>query len=151
MAVIEVLSGDFRSATTRIRYSDAGRAYLGLTSTDDRAEAIFLETDVASVAEAGEGRIGDLLHRLAARDGLDLDSPHRPGTSLFVVLLADGRKLVARAPAAVIDQFRVATLPPERRRAELARLVAARAPTSAPAGFLPRLVPGLFALFQPHR
>lgn len=151
MAVIEVLAGDFSRGGVRIRYSDAGRAYLGLTSKDGRREDVFLATDITAAAQTGEGRIEDLLHRLAERDGFDLASPDdsatmpRRGDHVFVVLLRDGRKFVARSTAEAYALIRSAAMPLKRRREELARLEAAR--ITPPAGLLPHL----FARFLPNR
>jgi len=152
MALIEVLGGDFARGGVRIRYSDAGRAYLGLTSKDGRREDVFLASDISAAARAGEGRIDDLLSKLAERDGFALTLPpddcaptHRRGDLVFVVLLRDGRKCVARGTFEAFTLIRSAALPPERRREELARLEAVR--LTPPAGFLPHL----FARFLPQR
>ena len=112
MAVIEVVSGDFQSGAARIRYSDAGRAHLVLTSDDGRREIVWLATDVAAAAEAGEGRIADYLEKLAARDGFDLlpapaHAEARRQERLFVVLLRDGRKFVARASGETIAEIQI--------------------------------------------
>lgn len=152
MAVIEVVSGDFQSGSTRIRYSDAGRAHVTLVSKDGRRDDVWLATDVVAAAEAGEGRIDDYLRLLAERDGftyfaapVTTDLAARRRERLFVVLLRDGRKFVARASGDAISEIRTAALSPERRREELARREATR--LGAPAGILP----GLFARFLPQR
>lgn len=152
MAVIEVLAGDFACGGVRIRYSDAGRAYLGLTSKDGRREDVFLATDVTAAAQAGEGSIDDLLQRLAERDGFDLRQQQsgfapssRRGDRLFVVLLRDGRKFVARGTTEAFALIRSAALPLERRREELVRHEAARITPQA------GLLPHLFARFLPQR
>lgn len=129
MASIEILSGDFAPERTRIRYSEAGRPHLRLTSRDGRREILFLESDVA-------GAVGT-----EPRGGLD---------GRFVVLLRDGRRFAARASADVVDQFKTAAVPPERRREALARIAAVEAahhpgpaaPQTVLPGFLARLLPG---------
>lgn len=154
MSVIEVVSGDFQRGPARIRYSDAGRAFLRLMSSDGRQDDVWLATDVAAAAEAGEGNIDEYLKRLAARDGFTYlpssraaDAAARRVERLFVVLLRDGRKFVARGAAETVDEIRTAALPPERRREELARLEASRLAAATPAGF----IPNIFARLLPHR
>lgn len=162
MATIEILSGDFRRETTRVRYSEAGRAYLRLTSVDGRGEDLFLESEVVGAAEAGEGRVGDYLRRWAERDGFladvdDESSPaHAKARHVFVVLLRDGRKFVASGTFEALALMKTASMPPEQRRQLRARLGGTRAPVRAAAAGLAGLVasgfvPGLIARLLPHR
>lgn len=162
MAVFELVSGDFERDTLRLRYSEAGRAFLRLTSIDGVVEDVFLERDVVGVAEAGEGRVGEYLARWAERDGFSTtdgssaSSARRSdgrGERLFVLLLRDGRKFVARATLESIAEIKAASLPADR-RAKLSRLDAARSAVAVEpraAGFLPRLVPGFLARLLPNR
>lgn len=159
MAVFELVSGDFERADVRLRYSEAGRAYVRLTSVDGVVEDIFLERDIAGVAESGEGRVGEYLSRWAERDGFSVrDRGSNPGAEadgrdgrLFVVLLRDGRKFVARGSLDCVVEIKAASVPADR-RAALGRLDQARASTVGTAqGLLPRLVPGLFARLLPSR
>ncbi len=172
MALFELISGDFEPEQVRLRYSEAGRPYLRLMSIDGVSEDVFLERAVAAVAESGEGRVGEYLARWAERDGFTLhqlrsesvratDRARRGdgrggGDSraerIFVVLLRDGRKFVARGPADVVQEIRLAAVPADR-RAKLSRLdgVRDRTATAAPGGRLPRLVPDLFARLLPNR
>lgn len=141
MATIEILSGDFERDTTRIRYSEAGRAFLRLRSNDGHVEDLFLENEVVGAAEAGEGPTG--------RDrGEGVRSTEK---RLFVVLLRGGRKFVARGDFDAMIEFETAPLPADQRRERLARLQASRvtraAAASGPAawfgpGFFARLLPG---------
>jgi hypothetical protein len=161
MALFELISGDFEQESTRLRYSEAGRAFLRLTSVDGMVEDLFVERDVAGVAESGEGRVGEYLARWAERDGFALRELHVAksgsrstagrgegrGERLFVVLLRDGRKFVARGSADTVAEIKLASLPADR-RAKLSRLDAAR---DAGAGLLPRFVPGLIARLLPNR
>lgn len=104
MATIEILSGDFERETTRIRYSEAGRAFVRLKSVDGPVEDLFLESEVvgaAEVADAGNAR--------AARSG-------ERDRRLFVVLLRGGRKFAARGDHDAFLQFEDAALPADRRR-----------------------------------
>ncbi len=130
MSVIEVLSGDFEAGTTRIRYSRAGRAHVRLTSVDGRSEDLFLETDV----------VGAALTSSAARTDCR-----------FTVTLRDGRAFTARSACDVVEQFRIAAMPPRERAAALARRAAAVRDDepSAPAGLLPRFVPDLLGRLLP--
>jgi len=161
MALCELISGDFERGQIRLRYSEAGRAFLRLTSTDGVVEDLFLETDVAGVAESSEGRVGEYLARWAERDGFTLRdlrvetargaAPRRADgrcDRLFVVLLRDGRKFLARSTPECVAEIKAATLPADR-RVRLSRLDAARTATGS--GLLPRLVPGLLARLLPER
>ncbi|MDK9696486.1 MAG: hypothetical protein OEL76_08845 [Siculibacillus sp.] len=164
MALLELISGDFERESLRLRYSEAGRAYLRLTSVDGVVEDVFLERDVAAVAESGEGRVGEYLARWAERDGfvlrdLKVESSSAAmrrgdgrGECVFVVLLRDGRKFVARGAAEAASEIRLASLPADR-RAKLARLDSARGGRNGAAGngLLPRFVPGLIARLLPNR
>lgn len=164
MALFEILSGDFERESVRLRYSEAGRARFRLTSLDGVVEEVFLDRHIAGVAESGEGRVGEYLARWAERDGFasrDLcvetgrDGARRTegkGDRLFVVLLRDGRKFVARGSADAVSEIKAASLPADR-RAELSRLDAARSAGSASgvAGLLPRFFPGLIARLLPNR
>ena len=164
MALFALISGDFERESVRLRYSDAGRPYLRLTSVDGVVEDVFLERDVAAVAESGEGRVGEYLARWAERDGFVLrelkvetsrsgDGANRAdgrGDRIFVVLLRDGRKFVARGNAEAVSEIRLASLPADR-RAKLSRLDAARGRRDAEPGLLPRFVPGLIARLLPNR
>ncbi len=165
MALFELVSGDFERESVRLRYSEAGRAYLRLTSVDGVVEDIFLENAVAGVAESGEGRVGEYLARWAERDGFTLrDHAHEAKRSgeanprndgradrLVVVLLRDGRKFVARGTLEAIAEIKAASMPAGR-HAKLAGLDAARtAVTGDRSGLLPRFVPGLLARFLPNR
>ena len=164
MALFELISGDFEPENVRLRYSEAGRAFLRLTSNDGVVEDVFLERDVAGVAESGEGRVGEYLARWAERDGFALDEGRLPrtrttnaprrgevrGDRLFVVLLRDGRKFVARGVTEAVQEIKVASLPNDR-RAKLSRLDAARGRNGTDAGLLPRFVPGLIARLLPNR
>jgi hypothetical protein len=165
MAFFELISGDFERESVRLRYSEAGRPYLRLTSLDGVVEDILLQRDVAGVAESGEGRVGEYLARWAERDGfvlrdLKVASSPRTGTStrradgrgeaIFVVLLRDGRKFVARGSVEAVSEIRLASLPADR-RAKLSRLDAARAGRAPETGLLPRFVPGLLARLLPER
>ena len=164
MALFELISGDFERENMRLRYSEAGRAFLRLTSVDGVVEDVFLERDVAGVAESGEGRVGEYLARWAERDGfawrdLKVESTGAAsrrgegrGDRLFVVLLRDGRKFVARGHADAVSELRLASLPADR-RAKFTRLDTARGGRGAPAGggILPRFVPGLIARLLPNR
>ena len=152
MATIEILSGDFRRETTRIRYSEAGRAYLRLTSVDGRAEDLFLESEVVGAAAAGDGKVGDYLRRWAERDGFtpgDAAAEARD-RHVFVVLLRDGRKFVASGSFEALALVKTASLPVDLRREMCARLDAARAHAKrAVPSFAAWLVPGLLARFLP--
>ena len=165
MALFEILSGDFERESVRLRYSEAGRAFLRLTSLDGVVEEVFLERHIAGVAESGEGRVGEYLARWAERDGFagrDLrletvkDGARRNdgrGDRLFVVLLRDGRKFVGRGTPEAVSEIKAASLPADR-RTKLSRLDTARGAHHGlddRAGLLPRLVPGLFARFLPNR
>lgn len=106
MATIEILSGDFERETTRIRYSEAGRAHLRLKSSDGPVEDLFLESEVTGVAEVTEsGATGPRAVRSGERE-----------KRLFVVLLRGGRKFVARGDFDAYVQFRRAASIEERRR-----------------------------------
>lgn len=155
MSVIEVVSGDFQRGAARIRYSDAGRAFLRLTSKDGRQDDVWLATDISAAAEAGEGNIDAYLKRLADRDGFSFlpaggsgDAAGRRADRLFVVLLRDGRKFVARGAVEAVDEIRTAALSPERRREELARMETRRLASATPVG---GILPNIFARFLPHR
>lgn len=164
MALFEILSGDFERESVRLRYSEAGRARFRLTSLDGVVEEVFLDRHIAGVAESGEGRVGEYLARWAERDGFasrDLcvekgrDGARRAegkGDRLFVVLLRDGRKFVARGSADAVSEIKAASLPADR-RAKLSRLDAARSAGagSGVAGLLPRFFPGLIARLLPNR
>lgn len=165
MALFELISGDFEHEKVRLRYSEAGRAHLRLMSIDGVAEDVFLDRAVAAVAESGEGRVGEYLARWAERDGFTLHDLRtetlrttdraRRGDGrderIFVVLLRDGRKFVARGPADVVQEIRLASMPADR-RAKLSRLDGARDRAgAAPGGRLPRLVPDILARFLPNR
>lgn len=106
MATIEILSGDFERQTTRIRYSEAGRAHLRLQSTDGPVEDLFLESEVVGVAEADAGCE-------AGSRGLTVGDRDK---RLFVVLLRGGRKLLVRGDLAAFAEFRRAALPADQRR-----------------------------------
>ena len=164
MALFEVLSGDFERENVRLRYSEAGRAYVRMTSNDGVVEDVFLDRQIAGVAESGEGRVGEYLARWAERDGFSLRES-RPesnratarrvdgrGDRLFVVLLRDGRKFVARGTPESVSEIKAASLPADR-RAKLSRLDAARhAGTERTASqTVPRFFPGLFARLLPER
>lgn len=162
MAVFALVSGDFERADVRLRYSEAGRAYVRLTSVDGVVEDVFLERDIAGVAESGEGRVGEYLSRWAERDGFAMRDQRADaggeatgrdgrGDRLFVVLLRDGRKFVARGSLECVVEIKAASVPADR-RAALGRLDQARASTVRTAqGVLPRLVPSLFARLLPSR
>ncbi len=164
MALFELISGDFERESVRLRYSEAGRPYLRLTSVDGVVEDIFLQRDVAAVAESGEGRVGEYLARWAERDGFVLrelkvassraGTPNRRsdgrGEAIFVVLLRDGRKFVARGSPEAVSEIRLASLPADR-RTKLARLDTARGGRAPETGLLPRFVPGLLARLLPER
>ena len=162
MAVFELVSGDFERGTIRLRYSEAGRAHLRLTSVDGVAEEVFLDRHIAGVAESGEGRVGEYLARWAERDGFAGHAPRADttrdearraearGERLFVVLLRDGRKFVARGTADVVAELKSASLPADR-RTKLSRLDAARHAHDEAPGLLPRFVPGLIARLLPSR
>lgn len=124
---IEILSGDFAPERTRIRYSDAGRAHLRLTSRDGRRETVVLESDVAGAAAAERQVDGDCR---------------------IVVVLRDGRRFTARASCDVADQIRTAAVPPERRDEMLARLAALEAAHRRPEVH-PEPRPGLLARLLP--
>lgn len=109
MATIEILSGDFERETTRIRYSDAGRAFLRLRSADGQLEDLFLESEVVGAAEAGDG-------------GRDASRTGERDKRLFVVLLRGGRKFVARGDVDAMIQFECAAVPADLRREYAARL-----------------------------
>lgn len=145
MATIEILSGDFERDSTRIRYSEAGRAYLRLRSLDGHVEDLFLENEVVGSAEAGDGHAASARGRCAIGRSQELH--------LFVVLLRGGRKFVARGDYDAMVEFETAPLPADQRRERLAHLQAARLARSATAtvtgpatwfgpGFLARLLPG---------
>lgn len=162
MALFEILSGDFEREPVRLRWSDAGRAFMRLTSVDGVVEDVFLATDVAGAAEAGEGRVGEYLARWAERDGFSThhgDARTSEGARsadgradrLFVVLLRDGRKLVARGTRDTIAEIKAAALPPGHRPSRLSRLDSARAAAVGGSSILPRLMPGLFARLRPNR
>ena len=141
MATIEILSGDFERETTRIRWSEAGRAHLRLTSIDGTVEDLFLENEVVGAAEAG----GDLHGGPHSRGG---------GRSerLFVVLLRGGRKFVARGDFDAFVQFECAALPADRRRERLTSLQAAHAATRVDeARSASWFGASLFARLLPHR
>lgn len=142
MATIEILSGDFERDSTRIRYSEAGRAFLRLRSKDGHVEDLFLENEVVGAAEAGDGQS---MTRRGRADGGSQDK------RLFVVLLRGGRKFVARGDFDALVEFETAPLPADQRRERLAHLQASRisqTPTvTGPAawfgpGFFARLLPG---------
>ena len=162
MASFEILSGDFERETVRLRWSDAGRGYMRLTSVDGVVEDVFLATDVAGAAEAGEGRVGEYLARWAERDGFSTHHQPLDGAAglrssdgrkdrLFVVLLRDGRKLVARGAPETVAEIKAATLPPGHRPERLAKLDSARAAVVSQSSLLPRLMPGLIARLRPNR
>lgn len=158
MASFEILSGDFEREIIRIRYSDAGRAFVRLTGDDGVAEDLFLAREVVGAATAGEGRVAELLARWAerepfARDLVDLGRPGgERGEGLFVVLLRDGRKFVARGTPDTVAEIKSAAVSESRRGHFAEGLDAARgASRSAVGGLLPRLVPGLFARWLPNR
>lgn len=133
MATIEILSGDFEREITRIRYSDAGRAFLRLRSVDGHVEDLFLENEVVASAEAGEGATG---------------RGHERDRHLFVVLLRGGRKIVVRGDREAMLQFECAAMPADLRRARLAEVHAAA--TRPVPGLVARLREGLFGrLLQP--
>ncbi|MCE1236965.1 MAG: hypothetical protein LWW93_11490 [Hyphomicrobiales bacterium] len=139
MATIEILSGDFERETTRIRYSEAGRAFLRLRSTDGPIEDLFLESEVVGAAEAGDG--GGSWAR-AARAG-------ERDKRLFVVLLRGGRKFVARGDFDAFLQCECAALPADLRRERLshphggpAAVAEARFGSWFGASLFSRLLPG---------
>lgn len=148
MATLEILSGDFEPEIVRIRYSDAGRARLRLTSVDGMVEDVFLATDIAGAAAAGEGRVGEYLAKWAERDGFGVDASARHGEAMgrvFVVVLRDGRKFVARGTPELLAEIKAAALSSARRPVagapQVPHEVAAR----------PRFVQGLLARFLPGR
>ena len=141
MATIEILSGDFERETTRIRWSEAGRAHLRLKSIDGTVEDLFLENEVVGAAEAGaESRSASV--------------PHGAGRAerLFVVLLRGGRKFVARGDYDAFVQFECAALPADRRRERLTSLQAAHAASRLEeARSASWFGASLFARLLPHR
>lgn len=163
MAVFELVSGDFEPEQVRVRYSEAGRALLRLTSTDGRVEDVFLETDVVGVAESGEGPIGEHLARWAEGDGFDL-LPPRPerrgsaarrrdgrGRRLFAVVLRDGRRFVGLGTGEAIAELKAWSLPAELREATGEPAAERFTARRVVAEVLPRFVPGLLARLRPPR
>ncbi|TBW39738.1 hypothetical protein EYW49_05625 [Siculibacillus lacustris] len=155
MASFEILSGDFEPEVVRVRYSEAGRARLRLTSIDGVVEDIFLATDVVGAAAAGEGRVGEYLAKWAERDGFapfGATSARPDGSDrLFVVLLRDGRKFVARGSGETLAEIKAAALPAARRADVLSQRPAGGLPGPALASALPRFVPGFLARLLPGR
>lgn len=123
MATIEILSGDFERETTRIRYSEAGRAFVRLKSVDGPVEDLFLESEVVGAAEVADAR-----NVRAARSG-------ERDRHLFVVLLRGGRKFAARGDHDAFLQFEDAALPAERRRGRQVDAAALRAEVAGMARF----------------
>jgi len=105
MATIEILSGDFERETTRIRYSEAGRAFVRLKSVDGPVEDLFLESEVVGAAEVADAGNAPRTGRTGERD-----------RHLFVVLLRGGRKFAARGDHDAFLQFEDASRPAEHRR-----------------------------------
>jgi hypothetical protein len=153
MASFEIVSGDFEPEVVRIRYSEAGRARIRLTSVDGVVEDVFLATDVVGAADAREGRVGEYLARWAERDGGAslLGSARRGETSarVFAVVLRDGRKFVARGTPETLAEIKEAALGTSRRTPQP---VATKRPEVPPevAG-RPRFVQGFLARFLPGR
>lgn len=123
MATIEILSGDFERETTRIRYSEAGRAFVRLKSVDGPVEDLFLESEVVGAAEVAD-----------ARNARTTRSGERE-RHLFVVLLRGGRKFAARGDHDAFLQFEDAALPAERRRGRQVDAAALRADVAGMARF----------------
>jgi hypothetical protein len=119
MASFEILSGDFEPEIVRIRYSEAGRARLRLTSVDGMVEDVYLATDVAA-AEAGDVRLCDRAgeggrRARSARPAVIGDREAAAADRMFAVVLRDGRRFVARGSADTLAEIRAATEPAGRR------------------------------------
>ncbi len=150
MALFELVSGDFERESVRLRYSEAGRAYVRLRSVDGVVEDVFLETDVAGVAEGGEGPLDEA--GSAARPALRFLRGRRPEGRcelLFVTRLRDGRKFVGRGSTEAVAEVKAAASPGNRgpgfgRPAEARR-------SAGPGEAVPSLLPGFIARLLPNR
>ena len=163
MALFEIVCGDFERARMRVRYSEAGRAHLRLTSPDGIVEDVFLDRQIAGVAESGEGRVGEYLARWAERDGFadrvvraesrrDAAGGEGRCERLFVVLLRDGRKFVACGSAESIREIKAASLSEKRRTEVPARTPARPARAGTPARLVPpRFFPDFISRLLPLR
>jgi hypothetical protein len=150
MASFEIVSGDFEPENVRIRYSEAGRARIRLTSVDGVVEDVFLATDVVGAAAAGEGRVGEYLAKWSERDGFAAGSRHGEASDrLFVVLLRDGRKFVARGTPETLAEIKAAALGAARRTAPAE--TAAQPKVRPEVAGRPRFVQGFLARFLPGR
>jgi hypothetical protein len=109
MAAVRILAGDFIADEVRIRYSRAGRAFLRVASVDGIIEDLYLKTNIIDVIEPDAGHVSTVILRQLAEAGLG-EHPvlRRNGREerLFLVLLKDGRRLVARASTAMISELR---------------------------------------------
>jgi hypothetical protein len=109
MSAIEILLGDFRLGIARVRTTPSGRRAVTLTNARGAPEEISLTDQLAGCADHDEGRVSDYLERWMAREGrslsaaLDQSFRHE---RLFVVVLTDGRKFVARAHIELVAELR---------------------------------------------
>ncbi|MBT9290055.1 hypothetical protein [Prosthecodimorpha staleyi] len=140
MSAIEIVLGDFAPGVVRIRRSATGRPVLRLTCANGDVEDIALQNAVAGCAEHSEGNVSAYLDRWLRRVGQSLDKLLDQSfrhERVFVVVLHDGRKFVARSsPDVVADLKAMATVSdrPPRRHGDAGR-------TGSPSGFFSRFLP----------
>lgn len=142
MPAIEIVVGDFEPGVARIRHSTGGRPILRLTSAEGAVEDIALHSEVVGCAEHDEGQVGSYLERWLSRSGHDLDEIIAHSfrhERLFVVVLRDGRKFVARSNADVVAELKALAARVDRPRRSR---IASGSERTLRASLLARILPG---------
>ncbi|MEJ1158582.1 hypothetical protein [Prosthecomicrobium sp. N25] len=117
MPTIEIVLGDFAPGPLALDHTLVGRPVLRSQRPDGSVETIHLRGQVAGCAEHDEGSISGYLARWMAQGGLSLDAVVADmfrHERLFVVVLADGRKFVARATPEIVAELKTCARPPRR-------------------------------------
>lgn len=139
MSAIEIVLGDFAPGVVRIRRSATGRPILRLTCTNGDVEDIALQNAIAGCAEHSEGNVSAYLDRWLRRVGQNLDKLLDQSfrhERVFVVVLHDGRKFVARSSPDVVADLKALAMSGDRsvRRHDDAR-------SAGSTGFFSRFIP----------
>jgi hypothetical protein len=124
MSTMEIVVGDFEPGVVRFERTLAGRRYIEVARSDGTIEQVTLRSQIAGCAEHNEGTIGRYLSVWMRRCGLSLsDALYETfrHERLFVVVLVDGRKFVARATPDVMADLKSCARPAPR-RPDLARI-----------------------------
>lgn len=119
MSAVEIVLGDFAPGVVSLRRLSGGRAILRVKGHDGLSEEIALHQALAGCAEHSEGRVAGYLRHWLALSGSSLDALLADSfrhERLFVVILHDGRKFVARGTVDVMAELKsMVTSPPSAR------------------------------------